>query len=147
MELRAQDKNFDFLAAGQTLTVTYAVTVDDGHSGSAVQNVVVTVDRHRRRGGDHRHRHPELTETNAILTTGGALSVSDVDSAATFMRRAGVEGSGGFGKFTINAAGDWHYTTDTAHNEFVGGTTYTDTLTVSSARHDACLGTGTNDAR
>ncbi|MGY8684338.1 VCBS domain-containing protein, partial [Bradyrhizobium sp. UFLA05-153] len=39
----AQDKTFDFLAAGQTLTVIYAVTVDDGHGGSTSQNVVVTV--------------------------------------------------------------------------------------------------------
>src|SRR5439155_1379417 len=39
----AQDKSFDFLAATQTLTVTYAVTVDDGHGGTTSQNVVVTV--------------------------------------------------------------------------------------------------------
>ena len=146
----AQDKNFDFLAAGQTLTVTYAVTVDDGHGGSAVQNVVVTVtgtdDAAVITGTDTQN----LTETNAILTTGGALSVSDVDNAATFIAQSGVEGSGGFGKFTINAAGDWHYTTDTAHNEFVGGTTYTDTLTVSSADGTTHVLTvnilGTNDA-
>ena len=56
---------------------------------------------------------------------------------------------GGYGKFKINAAGDWHYTTDTAHNEFVGGTTYTDTLTVSSAdgtTHVLTVSIGTNDA-
>ena len=79
-----------------------------------------------------------LTETNAILTTGGTLTVSDVDSAATFNVQSGVEGSGGFGKFSINAAGVWSYVTDTAHDEFVGGITYTDTLTVSvGGRHDA----------
>ena len=39
----AQDKTFDFLATGQTLKVTYAVTVADGHGGSTSQNVVVTV--------------------------------------------------------------------------------------------------------
>ncbi len=39
----AQDKNFDYLAAGQTVTLTYAVQVADGHGGSTSQNVVVTV--------------------------------------------------------------------------------------------------------
>ena len=91
-----------------------------------------------------------LTETNAVLTTGGTLTISDVDSAATFNVQSGVEGSGGFGKFSINAAGVWSYVTDTAHNEFVGGTTYTDTLTVSSADGTTHLLTvhilGTNDA-
>src|SRR5664280_3550887 len=91
-----------------------------------------------------------LTETNAVLTTGGALTIADVDSAATFVAQTGVEGSGGFGKFSINAAGAWTYTTDTAHNEFVGGTTYTDTLAVASADGTAHLLTvnilGTNDA-
>ena len=39
----AADKTFDFLAVGQTLTVTYAVTIDDGHGGSVVRNVVETI--------------------------------------------------------------------------------------------------------
>jgi VCBS repeat-containing protein len=39
----AADKTFDFLAAGQTLTVTYALTISDGHGGSVVQNVVETI--------------------------------------------------------------------------------------------------------
>ena len=39
----AADKTFDFLAAGQTLTITYALTIADGHGGSVVQNVVETV--------------------------------------------------------------------------------------------------------
>src|SRR5207245_11058343 len=30
----AQDKTFDFLAAGQILTATYAVSVNDGHGGT-----------------------------------------------------------------------------------------------------------------
>ncbi|MGY3562438.1 VCBS repeat-containing protein [Bradyrhizobium sp. USDA 4463] len=39
----AQDKSFDFLAAGQTLTATYAVSINDGHGGTTSQNVVVTI--------------------------------------------------------------------------------------------------------
>ena len=74
-----------------------------------------------------------LTETNAVLTTGGTLTISDVDSATTFTAQTNVAGSHGYGHFSINAAGAWTYATDTAHNEFVGGATYTDTLSMSSA--------------
>ncbi len=39
----APDNSFDFLAAGQTLTVTYNVTVNDGHGGASTQPVTFTV--------------------------------------------------------------------------------------------------------
>ena len=51
-----------------------------------------------------------LTETNAALTTGGTLTVSDVDGAATFVAQTNVAGSDGYGKFSIDAAGNWTYT-------------------------------------
>ena len=37
------DSAVQFLAAGQTLTQTYRVTVDDGHGGAKSQNVTVTI--------------------------------------------------------------------------------------------------------
>ena len=39
----AQDSNFDYLAAGETLTLTYTVQVDDGNGGVATQPVTITV--------------------------------------------------------------------------------------------------------
>jgi VCBS repeat-containing protein len=74
-----------------------------------------------------------------------------VDSSQTFVLQSGVAGSNGYGTFSISAAGLWNYTTNTAHNEFVGGTTYTDSITVTSADGTASqLVTvsilGTNDA-
>ncbi len=39
----AQDKSFDYLAAGETLTLTYTVQVDDGHGGVVSQPVTITV--------------------------------------------------------------------------------------------------------
>ncbi|OGT62773.1 MAG: hypothetical protein A3E85_02885 [Gammaproteobacteria bacterium RIFCSPHIGHO2_12_FULL_45_12] len=59
------------------------------------------------------------------------LTQPDVDSPATFDAQAGTTGT--YGTFTINAAGAWTYTTDSAHNEFVAGTTYTDTFNVTSS--------------
>jgi VCBS repeat-containing protein len=39
----AQDKAFDYLAAGETVTLKYTLTVDDGHGGTANQTVSVVV--------------------------------------------------------------------------------------------------------
>jgi len=61
-----------------------------------------------------------------------------------------VAGGNGYGTFSIAADGTWTYTLDTAHNEFVGGTTYTDAITVATADGTTQLITvsilGTNDA-
>ena len=57
----------------------------------------------------------------------------------------------GYGKFSIDAAGTWTYTMDGAHDEFVGGTDYTDSITVATADGTSQVITvtmhGTNDAR
>ena len=58
------------------------------------------------------------------------LTISDVDSAATFVAQADTVGS--YGTFSIDAAGAWSYTTSSAHDEFVAGTTYTDTFNVAA---------------
>nr|WP_262983450.1 VCBS domain-containing protein [Pseudomonas donghuensis] len=72
-----------------------------------------------------------LTETDAPLTTAGTLSISDVDSATTFVAQSNTAGS--YGQFSISTGGAWSYVADSAHNEFIAGTTYTDTFAVSSA--------------
>src|SRR5205823_6923163 len=57
---------------------------------------------------------------------------------------------GSYGTIVINTAGNWTYTASSAHNEFVAGTTYTDTFAVSSADGTLTSVTinilGTNDA-
>ncbi|TIM19560.1 MAG: adhesin, partial [Mesorhizobium sp.] len=91
-----------------------------------------------------------LTETDAAQNTGGTLSATDVDSSAAFVVQTNVAGSNGHGTFSIDAAGVWTYTMNDAHDEFVGGTTYTDSITVATADGTSQLITvsilGTNDA-
>src|SRR5207248_6330433 len=67
-----------------------------------------------------------LAQTNAAadISTSGTLTISDVDSPATFVAQAATVGS--YGTFAIDTAGAWSYTASSAHNEFVAGTTYTD---------------------
>ena len=56
-----------------------------------------------------------------------------MDSATTFVAQTNVAGTNGYGTFTIDAAGAWTYTMNTAHDEFVGGLSYTDSITVATA--------------
>jgi VCBS repeat-containing protein len=93
-----------------------------------------------------------LTETDAAssLSTTGKLSATDVDSSALFVAQTGVSGSNGYGKFSIGTDGAWTYTANSAHNEFVGGTEYSDSVTVATADGTTQVitvsMTGTNDA-
>lgn len=74
-----------------------------------------------------------LTETNIAQSTSGTLTITDVDSATTFVAQTNVAGSNGYGKFSVTTAGAWTYTMNTAHDEFIAGQAYTDSLTVTSA--------------
>src|SRR5437868_3332149 len=58
-----------------------------------------------------------LTETNAVLSTSGALVATDPDSSNAFVVQANVAGDNGYGKFSIGAGGAWTYTTNTAHDQ------------------------------
>src|SRR5205807_1813275 len=89
-----------------------------------------------------------LSETNAPLSTGGALTVSDVDSAQTFVPQTNVAGMNG--TFSIAANGAWSYAANSAFDNLNVGQSVSDTFTVASA--DATTSTvqvtinGTNDA-
>ena len=87
-------------------------------------------------------------ETDAALTTSGTLSISDVDSAATFIAQTDTAGT--YGTFSIDVDGAWSYTADGAHNEFAAGTTYTESFDVTSAEGTSTTVQvtikGTNDA-
>jgi VCBS repeat-containing protein len=89
-------------------------------------------------------------ESDAVLTATGTLTISDVDSPASFVAQTNTAGHNGYGKFSLTTAGVWTYVMDTAHNEFVNGVVYTDSFTVSSVDGTLKLVTvtihGANDA-
>ena len=131
--------------AGTTHTDTFPVTSADGTPTSVTINILGTNDP-AVLSADVRN----LTETNAAadISTSGTLTINDPDSPATFVAQAGTAGS--FGTFAIDSAGAWTYTASSAHNEFVAGTTHTDTFPVTSADGTPTSVTinilGTNDA-
>src|SRR5205807_7789220 len=69
--------------------------------------------------------------TNAVQSTGGTLSATDVDSSAAFVAQSNVAGSNGFGKFSIGTDGVWTYTMNNASSEDEVRDDHTDSMTVS----------------
>ncbi|WP_414004181.1 VCBS domain-containing protein [Pseudomonas sp. S1Bt23] len=135
------------LKAGESHDEVFSVQVSDGLGGVDTQLVTVTVTG-TNDAAVLSSASVTLSETNAPLTTGGSLTVSDIDNPESFQEQIDTVGS--YGKFSIGTGGAWTYTADSAHNEFAAGTTYTDTFAVSSA--DGTLSSvtvhilGSNDA-
>ena len=120
------------LAAGETHTESFTVRVTDDKGAFANQTVVVTVNGTNDATVITGIATASLTETDAALSTGGALSATDVDGSAAFVARSGVAGCNGHGVFAIDATGAWTYSAG-AHNEFAAGQSYTDSFTVAAA--------------
>ncbi|WP_417069543.1 retention module-containing protein [Niveibacterium terrae] len=114
--------------AGKTYTDSITVTSADGTQSTISIKIAGTND-----AAVITPAVVTLTETDSVLSTGGTLAITDVDSPATFIAQSNVAGSNGYGHFTVNTDGSWTYTADSAHNEFEAGKTYTDSITVQSA--------------
>src|SRR5262249_56695459 len=84
---------------GTTYTDTFTVASADGTLTSVTINILGTND-----AAVLSSDTKDLTETDdaADISTSGTLTVSDVDSAATFVAQAGTAGS--YGTFAIDAA-------------------------------------------
>src|SRR5213080_2493148 len=132
-------------AAGSTYSDTFSVASADGTLTAVTINILGTNDAAVLSAATK-----NLTETNlaADISTAGTLTISDVDSQATFVAQAATAGT--YGTFAIDSAGAWTYTASSAHNEFAAGSTYSDTFSVASADGTLTSVTihiaGTNDA-
>jgi VCBS repeat-containing protein len=130
---------------GKTYSDTLTIKTVDGTSQILTVNILGTNDAALISGTSTAN----LTESNAVQSASGTLLVTDIDSANGFIAQTDVAGNHGFGKFSVNTAGQWTYRMDTAHDEFVGGLTYTDSFTVSSSdgteKAVTVTITGTND--
>ena len=116
------------LNVGEDLTDSFTVVTTDGTSKvvnitihGANDAAVLSSDTKSLTEGD----------TSAAISTGGQLTISDVDSSATFVAQAGTAGS--YGTFAIGADGQWTYTASSAHDEFVAGQHYVENFDVVSA--------------
>ncbi len=139
-----------YLAAGQTVTESFVVTINDGHGSTAIQTVTVTIT-----GSNDvatvSSDSKSVTEgdTAAALNTSGQLTIVDPDTGeAHVVAQSNVHGS--YGDFTIDANGAWSYTGSGAHDELTAGQQVQDQFTVTSQDGTATgtvtvTITGTND--
>src|SRR3972149_291113 len=98
---------FDSLLVGQSISDSFTVASADGTT-TAVQITINGTNE----AAILSSANVVLTETDAILSTGGTLTISDVDSPETFVAQTNVAGANG--TFNINSAGLWTYVTNSA---------------------------------
>jgi VCBS repeat-containing protein len=160
-----KDGALDFLAAGQTLTQKYDVTIDDGQGGTVTQVVTITI--------VGTNDAPVITSSandavgavkeDTTTSASGRLSASDVDNGATqtwsiIEAEGGPSAAGQYGSLTVDAkTGAWTYTLNNdAKNvqSLAAGESHDETFTVrvtddqgATAEQTVTITvTGTNDA-
>lgn len=137
-------QSIEDLDAGQQLNLSFAYTIKLGNGTLSVATVHLAIT------GEGSSQPPVLTtiggvttgtatETNATDADGidqgvptgtqGALTLSGA-AGVTFVARTGVEGSNHWGSFTIDASGNWAYTTHNAMDFLAAGETRTDSFVV-----------------
>ncbi|MFY3316695.1 retention module-containing protein, partial [Achromobacter ruhlandii] len=102
------------LKDGEHLTDTITVTVDDGHGGTATQDIAITVAGASEgaiitpsQPGDDKG----AVQEDKVYTATGKLDVFDKDAGeAIFNAQTGAKGQ--YGTFSIDASGTWSYTLD-----------------------------------
>jgi VCBS repeat-containing protein len=163
------DSAVDSLAAGQTLSQSYVVTVDDGHGGTVSQTVTVTI-----AGSNDAPTITSAAQAGSVseiadgapgegqteLAATGAVTFADVDLIDTHGASVVPQGNGYLGTFSldpVNQAGDsvaWHFSVaDSALDSLAFGQTLTQSYDVTvNDGHGGTAGqtvtvtiTGTND--
>ncbi|MGQ0681404.1 FG-GAP-like repeat-containing protein [Bradyrhizobium sp.] len=132
----AKDYYFDFLAAGETLTITYEVTVADAHGVTSTQPVTITVTGSNdvpvavedvgggivEAGHDANNAQVQgnATTTGNVLTNDTDVDLTDIHTVVGVAAGASTPLSGNvgntiegtYGWLTLNANGTWTYTLD-----------------------------------
>ena len=138
--------NVEFLAAGQHLIETFTFDVLDGQGGSVSRTISVDITG-TNDAAVLSAATINLDETDAVLSTGGTLTISDVDSDQSFVAQTA---EGNFGTFSIDTAGVWSYTAGSAFDDLNVNDSVSDTFIVKSADDTPTSVqvtiTGTNDA-
>ncbi|MGY4166307.1 VCBS domain-containing protein [Bradyrhizobium sp. USDA 4529] len=162
----AADQNFDYLALGETLTLTYTIQIDDHHGGVVNEPVTITI--------NGANDAPTLADVNAGTLTDtadndtfgtltGTLHGNDVDHGETATltyaalnsdHTAVTQIAGLYGSLTVNPDGTYSYVPDAAAINALGRGTYADTFDVETIDAHGAVGTakltidviGANDA-
>src|SRR5207237_10060654 len=99
------------VASADGTPTTVQITINGSNDPASVSTASVTI-----------------AETNAPLTTGGTLMVTDLDNSNAFVPQSNVAGTNG--TFSIAANGAWTYTANSALNELNVGQSVSDSFAV-----------------
>ena len=134
---------FDSLNVGDSLSDTFSVESIDGTQTSVTVTINGTND-----AAVLSSATTDLDETDAPLSTGGTLAISDVDSEESFVEQTDTAGANGH--FSIDGDGAWSYTANAAFDSLNVGDSLSDTFSVESIDGTQTSVTvtinGTNDA-
>ncbi|MCG8909931.1 retention module-containing protein, partial [Pseudomonas sp. DP-17] len=143
-----KDPAYQALAEGETRDIQVKYIVTDEHGATDTQTLTLTVTGSNDAAVIGGVASTSVDETNAPVTTGGLLSVSDVDSPASFQAQDNVAGQ--YGTFSLGTDGAWTYIANAAYNELKQGEKLTDSFTVKAIDGTSATVTvnivGTNDA-
>jgi VCBS repeat-containing protein len=150
------------LQAGETLTQTYTVLVNDGHGGTASQDVTITIIGANdvpvitsavQAGAVTEVTDNVLGENNITHTASGAVTFSDADILDTHTATVSPAPDGYLGTFEIDADDSiqvtgksvgWHFSvSDSALDSLAADTTHTQIYTISV--NDGHGGTASQD--
>src|SRR5204862_5129614 len=112
---------YDSLSVGQSISDTFTVSAADGTTTSVQVTINGTND-----AAVLSPASAVLSETNAPLSTGGTLTITDVDDAPAFVPQVNVAGT--YGTFSIAANGAWAYTASSAYDSLNVGQSVSDTF-------------------
>ncbi|WP_263834132.1 retention module-containing protein, partial [Sulfurospirillum oryzae] len=108
----------------------FTYTISDGKGGENTYSVAITVNPIND-PAILSSASVGLEETNAVLTTAGALSVTDVDEGeAAYVAQSSVAGT--YGTFSIASDGTWTYTANESYDSLNAGDKISDTFNVAS---------------
>ncbi|MCK6491775.1 MAG: VCBS domain-containing protein, partial [Planctomycetes bacterium] len=117
----------DSLDAGEVVSDVFNVATSDGGSATVTITITGTGDVASLSSGS-----ASLTETDTVQNTAGTLTLTDADTTdATVVAQTNTAGS--YGRFSIDAAGAWTYTTLSALDALDAGQVVTDVFTVATS--------------
>ncbi|WP_411288494.1 beta strand repeat-containing protein, partial [Phenylobacterium sp.] len=98
------DGALDFLAAGETRTQTYVLTVSDGQGGSASQTLTMTLTGSNDAPTITSALATAATVEDGVMSAAGSVAFADVDLADTHTVASAAQANGYFGTFAATAS-------------------------------------------
>jgi len=131
------DAAAQFLAAGEVVTETYVVTLDDGHGSTTTQNVTVRITGTNDVAVIGNPTVASVTEdvaaTNGNLVANGSISISDADHDQSSFTTTVTGTQGNLGTLTLAANGSYTYSVANSVTQYLqANETKVDTFTVTA---------------